>query len=159
MLIEIYSDGSSDGKSGGVGGWAYVVILDGVKIYEASGSESNATNNTMECLGASKGLEWVATNYPTCEDVTLISDSQCVLRWADRTYQIKKMHLLPYIIALRKVFDQVKAKTRWEPGHKGEPNNERADELAKAARENGPGKSPQDDLKQNSDDKKSALPM
>ena len=134
MKIEIYSDGSSDGKSGGVGGFAFVIVVDGVKVHEASGSEQKATNNVVEVLGASKGLEWVATNYPQCEDVTLISDSQCVLRWADRTYQIKKPHLIPYVIALRKVFDQTKAKTQWIKGHSGQEFNELCDQLAKAAR-------------------------
>lgn len=135
MKIEVYSDGSSDGKSGGVGGWAFVIILDGNKVYEANGSEQKATNNTMEVLGASRGLEWIVANYPQCEDVTLISDSQCVLRWATGEYQIKKPHLIPYVIALRKAFRQLNAKTRWERGHVGEVNNERCDELAKAARE------------------------
>lgn len=134
MKIEIYSDGSSDGKSGGIGGWAFVIVVDGVKTYEASGSEQKATNNTMEVLGASKGLEYVATTYPQCEDITLISDSQCVLRWATGEYNVKKPHLIPYVIQLRKFFRQVKAKTRWERGHAGEPNNCRCDELAKAAR-------------------------
>jgi ribonuclease HI len=135
VKIEVYSDGSSDGRSGSVGGWAFVILVDGVKVHEGSGSEQKATNNIVEVLAASKGLEYVATNYPQCTDVTLISDSQLTLRWADRTYQVKKPHLIPYVIALRKAFDQVKAKTRWEPGHEGEPNNCRCDELAKAARE------------------------
>jgi ribonuclease HI len=135
VIIEVYSDGSSDGKSGGIGGWAFVIVIDGVKTFEYSGSEKSATNNTMECLSASKGLEYALANYPQCEDVTLISDSQCVLRWADRTYQVKKPHLIPYVIKLRKARDAVKAKTRWVRGHSGNEFNELADKLAKAARE------------------------
>jgi ribonuclease HI len=143
MIIEVYSDGSSDGKSGGVGGWAFVVLVDGVKVHEDSGSQQNATNNIAEILGATKGLEWV-NNQPENDDVTLISDSQCVLRWATGEYRVKKPHLFVYVIALRKAFDKAKAKTRWEPGHKGEPNNERADSLAKAARHKDSGV-PQED--------------
>jgi ribonuclease HI len=139
VKVEIYSDGSSDGKSGGIGGWAFVIIVDGVKVHEDSGSEQKATNNTVELLGASKGLEYAASAYPQCDDVTLISDSQCVLRWATGEYQVKKPHLIPYVINLRKFFRQLNAKTRWERGHIGEPNNERADQLAKAAREQLPG--------------------
>lgn len=136
MLIEVYSDGSSDGKSGGIGGWAFVIVLDGVKVHEASGSEQNATNNTMECLGASKGLEWINNNYGNTEEVILIADSQLALRWATGEYMVKKYHLVPYVIALRKAFQvQLNIKTRWERGHQKEPNNCRCDELAKVARE------------------------
>lgn len=134
MIIEVYSDGSSDGKSGGVGGWAFIVLIDGVKVHEASGSEQKATNNTMELLSATMGLEYVAATYPQCADVTLISDSQLALRWATGEYRVKKPHLLPYVLRIRKVFRQLNAKTRWERGHSNEPNNERCDLLAKAAR-------------------------
>ena len=144
--ITIYSDGSSDGKSGGIGGWAYVILVDGVKWTEGSGAEKNATNNICEVLGATKGLERVAeymksyseihdySQHVTEYDVTLISDSQLTLRWATREYEVKKYHLVPYIIALRNAFDKVSAKTLWQRGHQNEPNNERCDELAKAAR-------------------------
>ena len=133
--IEVYSDGSSDGKSGGIGGWAFVVVVDGIKVHEDSGSEPNATNNTCEVLAASKGLEYIATTYPTATDVTLISDSQLALRWGTGEYKVKKFHLVSYVIALRNAMNKTKATTRWERGHRGEINNERCDLLAKAARE------------------------
>jgi ribonuclease HI len=135
MKIECYSDGSSDGKSGGLGGWGWVCVVDGVKVAEGSGSEANATNNVVEVLSAAIGLEHVLATYPTCEDVTLISDSQCTLRWATGEYSVKKMHLLPYVLRLRKVFNQLKAKTQWVKGHAGNEFNEVCDVLAKAARE------------------------
>ena len=134
MKVEIYSDGSSDGKTGGVGGWAYLVLVDGVKVHEASGSEPNATNNSMETAGAVAGLEWVVANHPTCEDVTLISDSQLVLRWASGEYKIKAPHLIPLVIRLKRAFNKLNAKTEWVKGHSGNEFNEAADKLAKAAR-------------------------
>lgn len=135
MLIEIYSDGSSDGKTGGVGGWAFVVLVDSVKVHENSGVEQNATNNTMEIMGAIQGMEYVHTHYPQCKDITVISDSQLVLKFATGEYTVKKPHLIPYVIRLRKVFKLLNAKTRWVKGHNGDEHNERCDELAKAARE------------------------
>lgn len=134
MKIEVYADGSSDGKSGGVGGWAFVIVVDGVKSYEDSGAEPNATNNICEVLAASKGLEYVALTYPN-SNVTLISDSQLALRWGTGEYQVKKFHLVPYVIALRNAMKITNATTRWEKGHSGEINNERCDELAKSARQ------------------------
>jgi len=135
VKVEVYSDGSSNGKSGGIGGWAFVVVVDGVKVHEDSGAEPNATNNTCEVLAASKGLEYVAATYPDATDVTLISDSQLALRWGTGEYKVKKFHLVPYVIALKAVIGKTKATTRWERGHSNEPNNERCDTLAKAARE------------------------
>jgi ribonuclease HI len=133
--IEVYCDGSSDGKTGGIGGWAFVILVDGVKIHEASGAEQKATNNTMEIMGATMGLEYVLRFYPHATDVILISDSQLTLKWATGEYGIKKPHLIPYVIRLRKVFRLLNTKTRWVKGHSGDPNNEACDKLAKAARE------------------------
>jgi len=59
--IVIYSDGSSSGNSTGCGGWAFVVMCDGTKIYENSGRNDVTTNNVMELTGAIKGLEYVKT--------------------------------------------------------------------------------------------------
>lgn len=137
MKIDIYSDGSSNGKTGGIGGWAFLVLIDGVKVHEASGAESNATNNSMECMSALMGLEHVLSTYPQCQDVTLISDSQLTLRWANGEYKIKAPHLIPLVIRLKRAFSKLNAKTRWEPGHQGEPNNCRCDEMAKTARKQG----------------------
>jgi ribonuclease HI len=91
----------------------------------------------MEIMGAVKGLEFVLADpfLSKAEEIILISDSQLVLNWATGDYQVKKPHLIPYVIKLRKVFRALKATTRWEKGHRGEVNNERCDELAKAARE------------------------
>ena len=132
--IEVYSDGSSDGKTGGVGGWGFVIIVDGVKVHEASGSEPNATNNSMECFSAMMGLEYVVEHWPQCEDVTLISDSQLCLRWASGEYKIKAPHLIPLVIRLKRAFNKLNAKTEWVRGHSGNEFNEAADKLAKAAR-------------------------
>lgn len=137
MKIEVYSDGSSNGKSGGIGGWAFVVVLDGVKVHEDSGSESNATNNICEVLAASKGLEYVDKHYPQGlqqTEVELISDSQLALNWATGEYSVKKWHLLPYVITLRNAMKATNAKTRWVKGHNGDEHNETCDKLAKAAR-------------------------
>ena len=142
MKIEVYSDGSSDGKSGGVGGWAFVILIDGVVVHEGSGSEVNATNNSVEIKGAIEGLRYVdcylATKpnpSGTLREVILWSDSQLVLGYATGRYRCKALHLLPLYIELRKFFGKLNAKDEWVKGHSGEPNNERCDLLAKAARE------------------------
>lgn len=137
MLIEIYSDGSSDGKSGGVGGWGFVVVIDGIKVYEESGSDIKATNNSMEITGALRGLEHVARTYAAValKEVVLLSDSQLVLGYATGRYRCKAMHLLPLYLQLRKVFNQLNAKDTWVKGHSGNVFNEQCDRLAKAQKQ------------------------
>lgn len=155
MLIEVYSDGS--GTTGDQpGGWAFVICVDGVKVAEGSGSLSKATNNVAEVTAASEGLRHVATTdipgYVQCNShavddasdkadvreneprIVLISDSQLTLRWATGEFKCKKPHLVPYIIELRKLLNQLNATTKWVKGHNGNEHNERCDYLAGVAR-------------------------
>jgi ribonuclease HI len=135
MIVQIYSDGSGN-SFGNAGGWAFVVVVDGVKTHEDSGGEKNATNNTMELLSALKGLEYVSSKPEYAgADITLISDSQLVLGFASGRWNCKKLHLMLLASKLQTLFKKLNAKERWERGHQGEPNNERCDALAKAARE------------------------
>jgi ribonuclease HI len=144
VIIEVYSDGS--GTTGDKpGGYGYVICVDGVKVREGSGHLPKATNNVAEITAAIRGLQDVIANLPAPTnniangvsiEVTLISDSQLVLNFANGTYQCRKRHLVPYYIALRKVYGQLNATTRWVKGHAGDTHNERCDVLAKAAREN-----------------------
>jgi len=142
MLVEVYSDGSGT-SFGNTGGWAFVVLVDGVKVHEASGSAKDATNNTMELTAALEGLKYVAKDMKyNGADVVLISDSQLVLGFATGRWVCKKLHLALLANSLNKHFTELKATDRWERGHQGEPNNERCDELAKNARQSITGGKP-----------------
>lgn len=136
MKVEVYSDGSSEGNSTGSAGWAYVIVVDGAKHSEGSGGFGVGTNNIAEIKGASEGLAAVAASKDLCQatEVVLISDSQLVLNFAAGTWRCKKHHLVPYVIALRKAFQQTNATTRWVKGHSGDLYNEQCDNLAKSAR-------------------------
>jgi ribonuclease HI len=141
MQIELYSDGSGNTFESD-GGYGYVMLVDGVKHSEGSGYISSATNNVAELSAAIEGLKAVKTlisktlvsaNCPPNE-ITLISDSQLVLGYASGRYQCKALHLTPYYIELRQLYNELKCTQRWERGHQGEINNERCDKLAKQAR-------------------------
>jgi ribonuclease HI len=135
MKIELYTDGSGT-SMGSPGGWAFVVIVDGVKVHESSGSEENATNNTMELTAALKGLEYINSNaqYKSA-DITLISDSQLVLNFAKGTWECKKLHLALLAAKLNTLFKTLNAKDQWVKGHSGNEYNELCDKLAGEARE------------------------
>ena len=139
MLVEIYSDGSAT-TADKPGGWAYVILVDGVKYKEGSGHLKSATNNVAELTAAIEGLKCAANDSTICgaQSIVLISDSQLVLKYATGEYKCRKFHLVPLYIQLRKEYQALKATTRWVKGHSGEEHNERCDELAKAARETVP---------------------
>jgi ribonuclease HI len=136
VKCEVYTDGSAT-TGDKPGGWAFVIIVDGVKFHEGNGHLPKATNNIAELSAAIEGLSYVRSEPILCkaDEIVLISDSQLVLHFADNTWNCKKFHLVPYVIKLRKLYNTLKATTRWVRGHSGDPNNERCDVLAKAARE------------------------
>lgn len=135
MKVEVYCDGSATTHDK-PGGWACVILVDGVKYIETFGHLPRATNNVAELTAAAEGLQYVDGDsfLRGADDIVLISDSQLALHFADSTWQCKKQHLVPITIKLRKLYRDLKASTRWVKGHNGDPNNERCDELAKAAR-------------------------
>ncbi|MGH7974790.1 MAG: ribonuclease HI [bacterium] len=136
MKVEVYSDGSGT-TAQTPGGYGFVVVIDGVKMYEGSGHLENATNNDCELQGAIEGLnsinEVVGYLEPKTE-VVLVSDSEIILGWADGTNAFRQEEKIDKYYALRNLMATFKAKTRWVPGHTGDEHNEQCDKLANAAR-------------------------
>lgn len=140
MRIEVYSDGSAQTKDK-PGGWASVVLIDGVLHKELVGYLELATNNDAELIGAIKGLDYVLGylasfqgSFPLEYEVTLISDSQIILNWANGTYRFKQMDKIELYNSLRRVVKKLNVKTEWCKGHSGNIWNERCDKLANDAR-------------------------
>lgn len=136
MNVEVYCDGSAT-TGDKPGGWAFVILVDGVKVAEGSGHLAKATNNVAEITAAISGLEHVLNDarFSGAVSITLVSDSQLTLKYASGEYQCRKYHLVPLYCKLRQLNDKLKITTRWVRGHSGEEHNERCDELAKAARD------------------------
>jgi len=143
--IEVYSDGSGQ-TSGTDGGYGWVIVIDGQKHSEGSGHVKNATNNDMELESAIQGLKaalqlvrgWdnahIDDIYPWSGEVTLVSDSQIILGWANKSYRFKQESKVEKYRELREVYDRLNAKTRWVKGHSGDFYNEMCDKLANNAR-------------------------
>jgi ribonuclease HI len=138
MQIEIFCDGACSGNPG-IGGYGSILRC-GAKVKELSGAEGATTNNRMEMSGAIAALE--ALSRP-CE-VLVTTDSQYLVKgmtewisgWVKRGWVNSKKEpvlnrdLWERLLALSKVH---KIKWAWVRGHNGHLENERCDELARAA--------------------------
>jgi ribonuclease HI len=141
--VEAYTDGACSGNPG-PGGWGAVLRLrsdgpnDGA-MRELNGGEQLTTNNRMELTAAISALDAIKEG----STVDLYTDSNYVKdgisRWIEgwkrngwRTADkkpVKNAELWQALDAARK---RHKVTWHWVKGHAGHPENERADELARA---------------------------
>lgn len=136
--VEIYTDGSCLGNPG-PGGYG-VVIEYGSHRKELSGGYRLTTNNRMELLAAIKGLQ--ALKRP-CR-VILTTDSQYLRQgiqqwihnWKRNGWRtsarspVKNADLWQQLDQVAQLHD---IQWNWVKAHQGHPQNERCDDLARAA--------------------------
>jgi ribonuclease HI len=137
-----YTDGACSGNPG-PGGWgALMQARDGdavVKERELKGGEAQTTNNRMELLAAINALETLERET----EITVVTDSNYVKNgitswifgWKKNGW--KNAAKKPVKNAeLWQRLDEANARHKvtweWVKGHAGHPENERADELARA---------------------------
>ena len=145
--VTIYTDGACSGNPG-PGGWGAILEYHGKKK-ELSGFDPATTNNRMEVTAAIRALS--ALNEPC--DVTLYSDSTYLVkafndRWLDgwqrRNWKtstggpVENRDLWETMLALTKTH---RVRFVWVKGHASNAGNNRCDELARTAIENGRGAS------------------
>ena len=136
--VEIFCDGACSGNPG-EGGYGTILRYGGSEK-ELSGAEGLTTNNRMELSAAIAGLE--ALKRPCTVVVT--SDSQYLVKgmtewlsgWVKKGWKNSKKEevvnrdLWERLLALSKTHQ---IQWVWVQGHNGHPENERCDELARAA--------------------------
>jgi ribonuclease HI len=137
--VALYTDGGCS-HNPGPGGYGVILLYDSHRK-ELSGGFRRTTNNRMEIFAAIAGLE--ALKEPCT--VTLVSDSQYLVyaiqkgwarRWQangwKRSNKEKAINpdLWERLLKLCAVHD---VRFQWVRGHAGHSENERCDELAKAA--------------------------
>jgi len=136
--IEIFCDGACSGNPG-PGGFG-AVLRAGKREKELSGGELNTTNNRMELTAAITALE--ALSRPCTVSVT--TDSQYLVKgmtewifsWIKKGWVNSKKDpvvnrdLWERLYALSKTH---RIEWKWVRGHSGHSENERCDDLARAA--------------------------
>ena len=140
--VDIYTDGACSGNPG-PGGYG-AVLLYGTKRKELSGGYRVTTNNRMEIMGVLAALEAL---LEPCE-VTLYSDSSYVvnaiekgwlenwqkINWVRKTGKVLNVDLWKRLLPL---LEKHQVKFCWVKGHASNAENNRCDELARGAIENG----------------------
>jgi ribonuclease HI len=137
-IVEIFSDGACSGNPG-PGGWGTLLRWDGHEK-ELSGFEPETTNNRMELTAAIAGLE--ALKRP-CQ-VSLTTDSEYLKKgmteWLEGWVRRGWKNAQKKEVANRDLWERLLELSRkhhvewhWVRGHAGHPENERCDELARAA--------------------------
>ena len=140
-----YTDGACSGNPG-PGGWGVLLVARNgdtvLKERELKGGEAETTNNRMELMAAISALEALERASP----ITVVTDSAYVKNgvpswihgwkrngWktADRK-PVKNVDLWQRLDEAQKGHDVT---WEWIKGHAGHPENERADELARAGME------------------------
>lgn len=137
--VTIYTDGACSGNPG-AGGYG-VVLLYGAARKELSGGYRRTTNNRMEVLAVIKGLE--ALKEP-CK-VNLYSDSKYVVDAIEKGWVVKwkqngwmrnkkeKASNVDLWERLLVLLQKHQVSFIWVKGHADNPENERCDQLARAA--------------------------
>lgn len=135
--VTIYTDGACSGNPG-PGGWG-AILMHGETRKELYGGDGETTNNRMELQAAIEALK--ALKRP-CK-VALYTDSVYVrdgiTKWIKgwqrngwRTAAKKPVKNAELWQALQAVLQPHDIDWHWVKGHAGHPENERADELARA---------------------------
>jgi len=134
--VIIYTDGACSGNPG-PGGWG-VILRFGKHEKELCGGELETTNNRMELTAAIEALNALTRSCV----VHLHTDSQYVkggiTGWIEgwkrngwKTAAKKPVKNVELWKALEEARTRHKVNWHWVKGHAGDPDNERADQLAR----------------------------
>ena len=137
-----YTDGACSGNPG-PGGWGVLMrAMEGDKIVkerELQGGEAETTNNRMELLAAIHALE----TLERASAITVVTDSAYVKNgvtgwihgWKRNGWKTSNKKPVKNVELWQRL-DTAQARHdvtwEWVKGHAGHPENERADELARA---------------------------
>jgi ribonuclease HI len=134
--VIIHTDGACSGNPG-PGGWGVVMDWNGTRK-ELCGGEKETTNNRMELLAAIEALNALkrACKVEMHVDSSYVKDgiSKWIHGWKRngwKTADKKPVKNVELWQALDEAIKRHEISWHWVKGHDGQPENERADELAR----------------------------
>ena len=143
--MTIFTDGACSFNPG-PGGWAARLLYGDGRVVELGGFVPETTNNRMELQAAIEGLRAVfrlsSSRSPSDIAITLVTDSEYLRKgitewihnWKKRGWRTAaKKPVLNQ--DLWRTLDQLNTPAvQWQytPGHAGDPDNERCDQIAQA---------------------------
>ncbi len=136
--IDLFTDGACSGNPG-PGGWG-AILRSGHHEKEVSGGEPATTNNRMELTAVIEGLRKIKkpSHVVVHTDSRYVMDgaSKWLHGWKTKGWKTADKNPVKND-DLWRILDQEMSRHqidwRWVQGHSGHPENERADELARAA--------------------------
>ena len=138
-MINIYTDGAAQGNPG-PGGYGTILEFNGFRK-ELSKGFRRTTNNRMELLAVIEGLRALkkggipVTIYSDSKYVVDAVEKRWVWNWLKKGFKDKKNEdLWRQYLQLHEAY---RPRFIWIKGHAGHPQNERCDQLAVAAAEDG----------------------
>ncbi len=121
----LYTDGASKGNPGPAGVGMVLCTPDGAEVLAWGASIGRATNNVAEyravMAGLTKALELGVLR------ITLLSDSELLIRQLEGRYRVKNAGLKPLHAAVKELLARFES---WHARHVGREKNEHADRLA-----------------------------
>ena len=139
MKYKIYTDGACSGNPG-PGGWAAIIIMDGIIKEQFSGSQKNTTNNKMELLAPIKAIE----KFKKKSEITIYTHSTYVkdgiTTWIKKcekngwkTASKKPVKNIELWKKLKNLSSKHSIKWIWVKGHAQNKYNNLVDEIAQGA--------------------------
>ena len=147
-MFQIYTDGatSKNGDINAVGGWAYIILKDGIEIGSAADYVKPATNNICEMLAILNACNSIKKELNDIDSVEVYSDSayciNCVnqhwySKWVTNGWitsskePVKNKELWEQLIPF---FEDARFKWIKVKGHSNDKWNEKVDNMAVQAR-------------------------
>ena len=134
--VIIYTDGACSGNPG-PGGWGVVMDWNGTRK-ELCGGEQLTTNNRMELVAATEGLNALKRACKVEMHVDSVYVKDGIGKWIHgwkkngwKTADKKPVKNVELWQALDEAIQRHQISWHWVKGHAGHPDNERADELAR----------------------------
>ena len=137
-VVHIFTDGACKGNPG-PGGWGAILQYD-ASMKEIKGFSPNTTNNIMEITAVIEALKSLkrSCNIIITTDSTYVKNgiTDWIHTWEKRNWKTANKKS----VKNKELWKKLNLETqrhqitwKWVKGHSGNPNNERADELANEA--------------------------